>query len=603
MTYQACFRTGCSPMPLLARIAAVVLGLALAAPGVGGQGVLYQWDGEVAGDEFGRSVSGAGDVNADGYADLIVGAPSADFTGTDSGFARAFSGFDGVLLYTWFGGLNGDNFGSSVSGAGDVNGDGFDDLVVGAPSADSHWASDTGRARVFSGLDGVVLHTWEGDSAYDYFGGRVSGAGDINNDGFDDLVVGAVFDDPNGTNSGSARAFSGVDGAILYTFNGDSAGDYFGWSVCGAGDVNNDGFDDLVVGAVFDDPNGTNSGSARVCSGVDGVVLYTFDGDSNGDEFGSSVSGAGDINNDGFDDLLVGAVYDDPNGTNSGSARVFSGVDGAILYTFNGDSAGDYFGGSVSGAGDINNDGFDDLVVGAYGDDNHGTNSGSARVFSGIDGAILYALAGDSSGDEFGHSVGGAGDVNADGYADLIVGAHKDDNNGNSSGSARVLTLATPFIDCNGNAVPDADDITSGTSHDNNANGVPDECEEVTSYGVSCGGLGASYVNSPTVGSQVFQLVVFGAAPNKAGLFMVGASSLDIDLTAFGAAGCSLYQDLEVLIPATTNGVGSISWVVPIPNDPLLLGVTVYQQWAVFDTSANPLGVTTSEALAIWIQP
>ena len=112
----------------------------------------------------------------------------------------------------------------------------------------------------------------------------------------------------------------------LYTFDGDSADDRFGVSVSAAGDVNGDGFDDLIVGAYRDDNNGSSSGSARVFSGVDGSVLYTFDGDSAGDEFGISVSGAGDVNGDGFDDLIVGADRDDNNGTNSGSARVFSGV-------------------------------------------------------------------------------------------------------------------------------------------------------------------------------------------------------------------------------------------------------------------------------------
>ena len=167
----------------------------------------------------------------------------------------------------------------------------------------------------------------------------------------------------------------------LYTFNGDNAFDRFGSSVSGAGDVNGDGFDDFIVGAFGDDNNGNYSGSARVFSGADGSVLFTVSGDSLYDEFGRSVSGAGDVNGDGFDDLIVGAFGDDNNGNQSGSARVFSGADGSVLFTFNGDSAGDYFGFSISGAGDVNGDGFDDLIVGARSDDNNGSNSGSARVF------------------------------------------------------------------------------------------------------------------------------------------------------------------------------------------------------------------------------
>ena len=158
----------------------------------------------------------------------------------------------------------------------------------------------------------------------------------------------------------------------LYTLNGDSPEDHFGWHVTGAGDVNGDGFADLIVGAPLDDNNGSNSGSARVFSGFDGSNLYTFDGDSAGDSFGAPGSGAGDGNRDGVPDLIVGAPTDDNNGTDSGSARVFSGFDGSVLYTFNGDSADDAFGTSVSGAWDVNGDGFADLIVSASFEDHNG---------------------------------------------------------------------------------------------------------------------------------------------------------------------------------------------------------------------------------------
>ena len=158
----------------------------------------------------------------------------------------------------------------------------------------------------------VAQFTFTGDSAGDRFGNSVSSAGDVNGDGFDDLIVGAQNDDNNGTDSGSARVFSGADGSVLYNFDGDSAGDLFGGSVSGAGDVNGDGFDDLIVGAQNDDNNGANGGSARVLSGADGSVLYSFDGEI-GDGFGQSVSGAGDVDGDGFDDLIVCLLYTSPS--------------------------------------------------------------------------------------------------------------------------------------------------------------------------------------------------------------------------------------------------------------------------------------------------
>ena len=238
-----------------------------------------------------------------------------------------------------------------------------------------------------------VLYTFDGDSGFDLFGFAVSGAGDVNGDGIPDLIVGAFRDDNTGGSSGSARVFSGLDGSILYTFDGDFFGDFLGYSVSGAGDVNGDGFDDLIVGAYNAAINGTESGYARVYSGVNGSVLHTFNASSRGDWFGYSVSGAGDVNADGFADLMVGAPRDEPRAidiggakaTDRGSATVYSGVDGSVLRTFFGRSDYDHFGFSVSGVGDVNQDGCDDLIVGAWGNDSNGSAAGSARVFSGCE--------------------------------------------------------------------------------------------------------------------------------------------------------------------------------------------------------------------------
>ena len=452
----------------LATLAVFAVGavLLLAAP-ARGQTTLYTFNGDSAGDLLGYSVSGAGDVNGDGFADLIVGAIGDDNNGSFSGSARVFSGKDGSILHTFNGDSAGDLFGISVSGAGDVDGDSFADLIVGVRGDDNN-GDDSGSARVLSGewitatslgmtpLTQEVIWTFDGDSAGDEFGVSVSGAGDVNCDGFADLIVGAWHDDNNGDDSGSARVFSGKTGLPLCTFNGDSAGDVFGFSVSGAGDVNADGFDDLIVGGYADNSNGTSSsGYARVFSGKTSLPLYTFNGDSAGDRFGFAVSGAGDVNADGFADLIVGAELDDNTACNSGSARVFSGKTGLPLYTFNGDSAGDQFGRSVSGAGDVDGDGFADLIVGANRAGNNGATSGSARVFSGFNGSVLFTLDGDSAGDNFGWSVSGAGDVDGDGVADLVVGAFVDDNNGSNSGSARVFAGSA---DSDGDGVNDADD-------------------------------------------------------------------------------------------------------------------------------------------------
>ncbi|MCH7879867.1 MAG: FG-GAP repeat protein, partial [candidate division Zixibacteria bacterium] len=181
---------------------------------------------------------------------------------------------------------------------------------------------------------------------------------------------------------------------LPYYFTGEAAGDVFGISVSGAGDVNNDGFADLIVGALPNDAGGSNAGRAYVYSGQTGALLHTFTGEAAGDWFGHSVSGAGDVNNDGFADLIVGGPGNNAGGGNAGRAYVYSGQTGALLHTFTGEAAVDFFGFSVSGAGDVNNDGFADLIVGAYRNDAGGSDAGRAYVYSGQTGALLHTFTG-----------------------------------------------------------------------------------------------------------------------------------------------------------------------------------------------------------------
>jgi hypothetical protein len=400
---------------------------------------------------FGYSVSGAGDVNNDGYADLIVGAPYNGAGGTSAGRAYVYSGHTRALLYTFTGEAAGNQFGYSVSGAGDVNNDGYADLIVGAPGNDAG-GTDAGRAYVYSGQTGALLYTFTGEAAGDRFGVSVSGAGDVNNDGYADLIVGAGWNNAGGTNAGRAYVYSGQTGALLYTFTGAAADDRFGRSVSGAGDVNKDGYADLIVGAYNNDAGGTDAGRAYVYSGQSGALLYTFTGEAAGDRFGGSVYGAGDVNNDGYADLIVGAFYNDAGGADAGRAYVYSGQTGALLYTFTGEAAGDLFGTSVSGAGDVNNDGYADLIVGAPYNGAGGTEAGRAYVYSGLTAALLYTFTGEAAGNAFGASVSGAGDVNNDGYAELIVGAPFHDAGGTAAGRAYVYSCTPPYLCGDANA-------------------------------------------------------------------------------------------------------------------------------------------------------
>lgn len=370
-------------------------------------------------------------VAAPAQLQLVHSLPDADADGADS-IEESLAGTgdnDPTQRPYWFktfeDQFDNDFLGSTVSGAGDVNNDGHDDVIIGATGRGSN-----GSSFVFSGANGGLLYIFEGDASNDAFG-YSSGAGDVNGDGFDDLIVGT------GSNVGMigyARVYSGADGSVLYNFVGDNSRDWLGAAVSGAGDVNGDGYADVIAGAPQLRPPALPSatpgnGYARVFSGTDGSILHTFHGDDIDDQFGLSVSGAGDVNGDGKADLIVGARQDDNNGSNSGSARVFSGADGSILYTFNGDHAGELFGRSVGGAGDVNADGFADVIVAAQRSDPDGLTTYS-RIFSGENGNVLYTLNSGIFGNRLVRDVrvSGVGDVDADGHTDLALGSLVENN-------------------------------------------------------------------------------------------------------------------------------------------------------------------------------
>ena len=194
--------------------------------------------------------------------------------------------------------------------------------------------------------------------------------------------MGAYLNDAGGIEAGRAYVYSGQYGDTIYTFTGEAAYDWFGYSVSGAGDVDDDGYADFIVGAGRNDAGGSNAGRAYVYSGRYGNLLYTFTGEAASDYFGNSVSGAGDVDGDGYADLIVGARYNDAGGNDAGRAYVYSGQTGGLIYTFNGEAAGDLFGYRVSGAGDLDGDGNVELMVGAKYNDAGGTDAGRAYVFS-----------------------------------------------------------------------------------------------------------------------------------------------------------------------------------------------------------------------------
>ncbi len=426
---------------LLARTGALASALALAgllAPASSAQATLYTLAGGSPEGQFGSAVASAGDVDDDGFPDILVGALTDDTNGLDAGAAFVYSGATGGLLLSWFGEALGDGLGSSVAGAGDIDGDGHDDLLVGEYRHDGVGAN-SGRAFLYSGDGGGVLFTLDGTGEDDEFGIGVAAIGDVDGDDVPDVAVGAHHDDDAGPNSGSVRLVSGATGLQIHLFTGAS-GDDMGHVLTGVGDVDGDTVPDIMIGL----HDNAQPGQARVYSGGDQSLLFTFNGASNSDFFGHAVAGPGDIDGDGVPDLLLGATNDDAAGTDAGRAWLRSGATGLILFSWLGDSPLDRLGANVAGAGDWNGDGVRDVLLGMPGDDPAGSGSGAARFLSGADGSVLLTFDGDSPGQRVDVTVADLGDVNGDGRPDVAIGFPYHDLAALDAGITLVLSGALP---------------------------------------------------------------------------------------------------------------------------------------------------------------
>jgi hypothetical protein len=431
-------------LPSLSSVAPIALTLALALAGtLSAQQPLLTKDGDSADDLFGYSVADAGDVNADGFDDVIVGARDNDPPGLPgAGSAFVYSGRDGALLHAFHGNSIGDVFGYSVAGVGDLNLDGFDDVAVGA-TQDEFFGTNTGSVRVFSGQTGFALFTVFGSQDDSLTGASVDGCGDWNGDGRPDLVIGAPNHDITVfmtllPNAGLVRVVSGVNGATIASFNGIAGSQTFGWAVSGAGDVDGGGVPDIVVGSPSASTGIGGVGRVQVYSGELKSVVFTVNGAVVLEQLGIGVGAAGDVNDDGFADVVAGAYG---AGGNAGSVRVFLGPAGAASWVKNGSAANDRLGYDVDGVGDVDKDGHADFMGGAYQATAGGP--GYVRVWSGQTGALLREIQGQAADDDFGRTCAGAGDLNGDGWPDIVVGAPNHDAGGADAGRARAFDILT----------------------------------------------------------------------------------------------------------------------------------------------------------------
>ncbi|MEW6221032.1 MAG: FG-GAP-like repeat-containing protein, partial [Thermodesulfobacteriota bacterium] len=395
---------------------------------------------------FGGSVATAGDVDGDGYSDVVIGAEMFRYVGyyedykgrADVRYGPHLSGGRGLLPEPPQGSAS---FGSSVAAAGDVNGDGYSDVIVSDPSFDND-APEAGRVHVYLGPF-LTNPAWtaEGKQPGAYLGASVATAGDVNGDSYSDVIVGG--------SDGACLYLGGPAG--LAASPAWTAGSNQGAIVATAGDVNGDGYSDVIVGLHRSDNGGTDAGRACLyLGGPTGLAVspaWTVEGGQPGAYFGGSVATAGDVNGDGYSDVVIGAPYFNNGEPYGGRAYLYlggpTGLAASPAWTAESNQADENFGWSVATAGDVNGDGYNDVIVGAPRFDSNETDEGRAYLYlggpTGLTTSPAWTAESNQADANFGWSVATAGDVNADGYSDVIVGAVSFDNGELDEGRAVVF--------------------------------------------------------------------------------------------------------------------------------------------------------------------
>jgi len=391
--------------------------------------LLVRVDGHEAQALFGAAVVGIGDVDGDGVPDFAVGAPQTLGPGGGylDGRVFVYSGATSALLYQLDPLRSRGFFGARIASAGDLDGDGVPDLVVGAPATSSDDLYGVGSVLVFSGASGALIFAFLGDEGGTYMGSAVAGVGDFDGDGAPEIAIGTPYGTGSGPYGGGVVTVrSGSDGAVLYEFDGAASGDYLGRAVAGIGDLDGDGVPDLLLAAPNASPGGQGqAGLVQIYSGATGEMLLELHGTDAGAFFGQAVADVGDLDGDGVDDFAVGAPSASPAGMQAaGSVYVYSGASFELLYQWNGRGSFDAFGTAIAGGGDVDGDGVPDVIVGAPGSSPGEVLSvGSALVFSGATGELLFRWDGEERDEALGQSVAIVGDLTGDGRAAVLVGA------------------------------------------------------------------------------------------------------------------------------------------------------------------------------------
>ncbi len=390
-------------------------------------GDLYAYHAEYGTHRFelaGSSVASAGDINGDGVGDYIVGRVGHQ-TGVGSvGAIQIYSGANHSVLLALIGSETGTAFGAVVAGVGDVDLDGIPDFAAGLPTAGS--IGDEGQVLLYSGADASILYQLDGNPG-DKFGSRVTAAGDVNQDGYADFLVGAPYEDRgNAFDVGAVHLYSGRTGGLYRRWKGKFDNSRVGRSFAGGGDINADGVPDILIG----DPGaGGYLGAVYAYSGSDNQPLHEVYGHTDSVHGGAAVSFAGDVNEDGYDDFWVGDLDGDSQaGSRTGVVRRYSGKSGALQQEIGGSRIHQEFGCNIVGGADFDGDGKPDVAIGAQGAIKPWHYAGAVRVFTEFSDQPIMEYRGRKRGERVGLVMCALPDLDLDGKAELLVGVPMRDN-------------------------------------------------------------------------------------------------------------------------------------------------------------------------------
>ncbi len=437
--------------PFLALAASAVL-LTSALRAQADANLLWTANGESSHDAIGHKLQSTQDLNGDAARDFFSINAWADTNGlNNNGLIQARSGLDGSVIWSHAGTQNGDGLGRLLRLPGDVNSDGVNDIFIVNFDASTNGHIENGFVRALNGANGNVLWQRDGTSDYEWYGFRNDMMEDINGDGVGDFLIASPEASSNGLSAnGYVAAIDVVDGSTIWRVDGALTGDRVGYGFLYARHMDGNGYRDVVVSNSIADTNGLfHNGYVMVLSGNDGSQMWRVDGANNNRQLGQGLHGINDLDGDGFKDLVV----TDPIGSTgvffeNGAVSAFGGASGTSLWENSGANFLQRYGAAVEFSHDISGDGIDDLLLGSPDDSINGlTNNGSVQAVDGETGAVLWTRSGTVTGDRFGTSLKIVGDVNNDGYADVLTSTPKASVGGkNENGSVAMISSASGTI-------------------------------------------------------------------------------------------------------------------------------------------------------------